>query len=175
MLFASAGNSPVYEERLAIVLGILTLVSALAAFISCRTCLGWLTRLGVKDITQNRPYAWFYKWHLYYWWSFGVFVVAHLMVAVVHTGLPQAGDPDAPVHWWILGLGLFSALSGILIFFSCRIMPRLMTMLRSSNPLERPSYRSFTRGHSYYWASMGLLVLGHFLVAFNHAGIWPGG
>jgi hypothetical protein len=174
MLFAAADSSALNNERLAIVLGFLTLLSGLAAFLSCRTCLGWLSRLGIKDFTHNRIYAPFYKLHLYYWWSFGVLVVAHLMVAVVHTGLPQAGDPDAPVHWWILGLGLFSAMSAIGVFFSCRIMPRLVTMARSSDPFNSHSYRTFFRGHSFYWISLGLLAAAHFLVAFSHIGVWPG-
>ena len=100
-------------------------------------------------------------------------MVAHLLVAVVHTGLPQTGDPDAPVHWWILGLGLFSALSAIGIFFSCRIIPKLMTMAGAKNNDNKIS-NAFFKGHAYYWMVLGLLALSHFLVAFNHAGIWPG-
>jgi len=133
----------------------------------------WLSRLGFKNLPQNRVYMSFYKFHIYYWWAFGVFMVAHLLVAVVHTGLPQAGDPDAPVHWWILGLGLFSAISAIAVFFSCRIIPKLMTLAGVNNKENKISNAFFQR-HAYYWIVLALLALSHFLVAFNHAGIWPG-
>ena len=103
-MYVSA-SAAVYGERTAIVLGFATLVLALAAFASCRTFASVLTRLGAKDPARNKAYRAFNRYHLYYWWFFGVAVLAHVMMATFHTGLPKAGDPDAGIHWVILGLG----------------------------------------------------------------------
>jgi hypothetical protein len=102
-------------------------------------------------------------------------MVAHFMVAVLHTGLPQGGDPDANVHWAILGLGLFSAVSATSLFCSCRVLPRLVAMATPKTPFNNILYRSFYKYHNYYWLIMALLVAAHFLVNFNHAGVWPEG
>lgn len=174
MLYAAAGSSAIYNERLAIVLGVLTLLSVLAVYLSCRTCLNWATRLGWKDLAHNRIYAAFSRFHLYYWWAFGVLMVAHLLIAVIHTGLPESGDPDAAVHWWTLGLGLFSALTAVVVFSSCRVMPRLINMANQAKPLNNRVYRSFFQLHSYYWLVLALLAAAHFGVTFSHIGIWPG-
>ena len=117
VLFQISDLSAIYNERLAIILGILTLISITAVFASCRICLSWISRLRMKNHTQIKIYAFFNKYHLYYWWAFGILLVAHFMVGVLHTGLPQANDPDANVHWFILGLGFFSAVTASSLFF----------------------------------------------------------
>src|SRR5512136_2264498 len=99
VLFQSAGTNAVYNERVAIILGLTALFLALLAFVSCRTCLAWLSRLGWKHALDNRVYRQFYRFHAYYWWFLGVALVTHIFLAVIHTGLPQAGDPDAYLHW----------------------------------------------------------------------------
>ena len=124
--------------------------------------------------TRIRGYSVFYRFHLYYWWAFGVVLLAHLLVAVLHTGLPQAGDPDAGIHWEILGLGFFSAVSAAVAFSSCRVLPRLVAMAAPRSPLNNIAYRVFSRYHSYYWLVIGALVASHFAIAYWHAGIWPG-
>jgi hypothetical protein len=126
MLFDISLQPAVYNERIAIILGLVTLVLALAIFASCRTFVSLLQRLGLENPSQNKFYQGFYKYHLYYWWGFGVSLLAHVMMVTLHTGLPKSGDPDAGVHWVILILGLASAVSGVVLFFSCRILPRLL-------------------------------------------------
>ncbi len=175
ILFQAAGSSAIYNERLAIVFGLVTLGLGLATFLSCRICLGWLKKLGFKDPVRAGWYGPFYKYHLYYWWGLGIALVAHLMVALVHTGLPQAGDPDAGVHWAILGLGLLSAISTSVVFFSCRVMPRLVAMATRGEPWNSTRYRTYNHYHAYYWLMAGFLVAGHFAASFSHAGLWPGG
>ena len=93
--FDIAAGAEVSNERVAIVPGFITLLFAAATFISCRTFINLLARVGVKNIQQNGFFHYFYKYHSYYWWAFGVAVLTHLTVALLHTGLPQAGDPDA--------------------------------------------------------------------------------
>ncbi len=175
ILFQASGITAVYNERLAIIFGFITLASGLSAFLSCRVCISWLSHLGLKNPTQIKGYSAFYKYHLYYWWAFGVSLVAHFMVATLHTGLPQAGDPDAGVHWIILGLGLFSGVSASSLFFSCRVLPRLVAMATPKKPFNNPLYRAYNKYHSYYWVILALLATAHFIVSYNHTGVWPGG
>jgi hypothetical protein len=165
----------VYNERLAIVFGFITLAFGLNAFLSCRVCISWLKRLGLKNPTQIKGYSSFYKYHLYYWWAFGVSILAHLMVATLHTGLPEAGDPDAGVHWIILGLGLFSGVAAIALFFSCRVIPRLVAMAVRINPFNNSFYRAYNKYHVYYWLVLAGLVAAHFIAGYSHSGIWPEG
>jgi hypothetical protein len=174
-LFQASSMAAIYNERVAITLGFATLVSAIAAFLSCRTCVSWLRRLGVKDPISFKGYATFYQYHVYYWWAFGILLVAHLMMAVIHTGLPQAGDPDAGVHWRILGMGFFSAVSGVVLFSSCRILPRLVTLATRKNPFHNFAYAAFFQKHSYFWSVMALLVAGHLIFSIIHTGVWPAG
>lgn len=173
-MFQAADAAATYNERLAIVFGVITLVLSLSTFLSCRTCISWLKRLGIQNPMHSKGYALFYRYHLYYWWAFGVALVAHFMVAVLHTGLPQSDDPDANIHWIILGLGLFSAISAVGLFSSCRILPRLAAMAKNNNPLDNMVFRVFFKYHSYYWFILAMLVAAHFGVSYWHAGIWPG-
>ncbi len=173
-LFEISNQSAIYNERVAIILGLATLTLALAAFTSCRTFVSLLTRLGVRNPTDNVAYQTFNKRHLYYWWFFGVLALAHVMMSTFHTGLPEAGDPDAGVHWIILALGLASALSGVALFSSCRLSPKLLAPVIPKLSLASQAYRSFFGYHSHYWWVFAVLVAVHFAASYLHAGIWPG-
>ena len=175
VLFQITDMAAVYDERLAIILGLVTLLFGLTVFFSCRTCISWLSRLGLKNLTETRGYLMFYRYHLYYWWAFGVLVVAHFLIATVHTGLPQAGDPDANIHWTILGLGLFSFITALVTFSSCRVLPKIAAVVSPKSLFNNNTYKIFFRYHTYYWWIMALLVAAHFTVSYSHAGIWPPG
>jgi hypothetical protein len=166
--------TPIYNERLAVVLGLFSVLAGLSVFFSCRVCISWLTRLGMKNLTKSRGYSGFYRYHVYYWWTFGVVVVAHFMIATLHTGLPQADDPDANTHWIILGLGILSFITALVLFTSCRILPRLASMLNPQSILNNTVYKILYRYHVYYWGILILLVAAHFGVSYNHTGLWPG-
>jgi hypothetical protein len=174
MVYAIADSSLVYNERLAIVLGLLTFLMAFASFLSCRSCLSWLKYLRLPDPSGIKSYSSFYKYHLYYWWAFGIFLISHVLVAVGHTGLPQTGDPDARAHWIILGFGLFSALTSTLVFSSCRVLPRLAAMTARGNLFNHSVYKIIFKYHPYYWALFILLAVVHFAAGYNHSGVWPG-
>jgi hypothetical protein len=172
-LFQAAGAAPIYNERMAIIFGFITLILGLSVFLSCRVCISWTNRLGIKNPTQIKGYSSFYKHHLYYWWAFGISLVAHIMVSTLHTGLPQGGDPDAGIHWVILGLGLFSGASTSSLFFSCRVLPRLLVMATPKQPFNNIFYRAFYKYHAYYWLLPALLVAAHLVAAYSHGGVWP--
>jgi hypothetical protein len=174
MLFDISSQPAVYNERIAIILGLVTLVLALAIFASCRTFVSLLQRLGLENPSQNKFYQGFYKYHLYYWWGFGVSLLAHVMMVTLHTGLPRSGDPDAGVHWVILILGLASAVSGVVLFFSCRILPRLLAPKTPRLSLSNKAYKTFFTYHTYHWWTFALFVAAHFIISYIHAGVWPG-
>lgn len=167
------GPTAIYNERIAIIMGIFTLMLALAVFLSCRTFFSLAHLLGWKTPGENKIYRVFNKYHVWYWWLFGVSLVAHIMMSVVHTGLPQAGDPDAGIHWIILILGLASAILAVIIFASCRFLPRVLSAQKSGGLLKNVRYNLFYRYHNYYWLLLLLMVAAHFTVSFLHAGIWP--
>ena len=173
MLFTVENQSAIYNERMAIVLGLVTLGFAVAAFVSCRTFVSMIGYLGIKNLGKSWAYERFNRYHFYYWWLFGVSMLAHLMMGTFHTGLPQAGDPDGGSHWAILILGTVGALSGIALFTSCRISPRLLSPQIPRLSLANKAYKSFFKYHSYYWIIFGISVTAHFAVSYLHAGIWP--
>ena len=169
----SAAPSPVINERISIIMGIITLVLALAVFASCRTFLSLARLSGWKNPEENKIYRAFNRFHLWYWWLFGVSLVAHIMMSVFHTGLPKAGDPDAGIHWAILALGLGSAILAVVSFASCRFFPRLLAAQKPGGLLKNITYKLFYQNHNYYWLLLFLLVAAHFTVSYLHAGIWP--
>ena len=173
LLFQIANQTAVINERIAISLGFITLALGLATFISCRSFISLLMRLGIKTPMRNAVFLSFYRYHTYYWWFFGVAALSHFMMATFHTGLPQPGDPDAGIHWLILALGMASAVSGLTLFSSCRAYPRLMSPAVPKLSFQSATYRMFFRYHSYYWWVFGLLVAAHFVASYLHAGIWP--
>jgi cytochrome b561 len=168
-----SSQTALYNERIAIVFGIVTLLFGLATFVSCRTFVSLFVRLGLGDISNNKIYRAFNRYHLYYWWFFGILLIAHIMMATLHTGLPQSDDPDAGIHWIILVLGLAAGLTGIVVFFSCRVLPKLLGRTKPRFSLTNKMYRSFFIYHAYYWWLFILLVTAHFTVSFLHVGFWP--
>lgn len=171
--FQIADQSVIYNERIAIILGVTTLAFGLAAFASCKTIISLFNHFGWGNPTGNKTYRSFYRYHSYYWWLLGVFLVAHVFVAIFHTGLPQAGDPDAGIHWIILGFGTVSGLSALVQFSSCRICIRWLSRLKPEISLKNRSFNLFLKYHSYYWLVFSILVASHFAFGYYHAGIWP--
>ena len=173
LVAALTDAAAIYNERVAIVLGFLTLLALLAVFFSCRSFLSALSYVRLGNPMNGKAYRKFYQYHAYYWWAFGVLLLAHFTMALLHTGLPKAGDRDAALHWAILALGLGAALAAGLLLVSCRIMPRLITAATSQKPMISAVFRGFFKLHNYYWWLILLLVGAHFTLSYLHAGIWP--
>lgn len=169
-----SGNIGLYDERLTVVLGFVTLAAALATFVSCRTFLSFLERLGLKSPINAGWYKAFYKYHGYYWWVFVMGLILHLLTAVMHTAIPKAGDPDAPIHWTILGFALGAAAMTGAVLFSCRSLTGLLNTFTGKAPIGNKRYFSFYRYHSYYWLILILAIAGHFAASYVHIGVWPG-
>lgn len=171
--FLASGNIEVYNERLAIVLGFITLFFVLATFASCRSFITLLNHFGWKNPIDSEAYRIFYRYHFYYWWAFCFVFTLHLMTAVMHTGLSTTDDPDAYLQWYVLWSGLALFVSSLVLFSSCRSLPNLLNLFAGENPLTVKGYQLFYRYHSYYWLVFFLLIAGHFAFGYVHAGIWP--
>ena len=64
-------------------LGILAITNGLLIFFSCR----FVPMLGEtfnKKFMQNKVFKFVYKYHPYYWWSFWLIIVLHIMMAIAH-------------------------------------------------------------------------------------------
>ena len=165
-------NPPwIYDERIAIILGWVTLALALSIFFSCRIFLGFLKRRGWQKLSESRAYQKFNSFHGTYWWAFYIVLVVHLLTAFGHIGIPQAADSDSPVHWTVLLTGLVGALMIGLIYFSCRSVNSLLSFFTSKGPAQL--YPSYFKSHSVIWLMFSLMIAVHVAVAFHHAGIWP--
>jgi len=70
---------------LIIILGILSIISGLLIFLSCRCIPGWkLTR----SLMNNEKYKRFFKTHCSLWWVFWALVIVHAIIAIVYLGIP---------------------------------------------------------------------------------------
>jgi hypothetical protein len=172
-MYALSTDPGIFGERVAVILGFMTLFMALTIFVSCRSCLSFLRIFRINNFLNSKGYQVFNRYHNYYWWIFGYFLVIHVWMAVVHTGFPAADDPDASIHWVILWSGIGSlALSGV-VLSSCRSFVYMLTFFRGSSPLGNWLFRESYKFHSYYWLAFLLAVAGHFAADYYHVGLWP--
>jgi cytochrome b561 len=163
-----------YAERLTVALGFVTLFFALATFASCRSCLSFLSYIGVKDLTNQWWFKPFYNLHGYYWYGFLILLTIHLLAAVMHTAVPNLADPDGLIHLIILSFGIVSLVFTGTVLSSCRSLVGLITLFSEKSPLNNLGYRSFYRTHSLLWGILFLAIAGHFASGYFHVGFWPG-
>jgi cytochrome b561 len=165
----------VYNERLAAVLGLITLISALAVFFSCRTCLSVLTKIGLKRFVSGKGYRTFLKYHTYYWWFFWLIFVIHLLAAIMHLGFKNTSDPDAYLHVYSVIFGAAGLVALVVVSFSCRAIFGLTRLFSDRKPTDFKSIAGVYKYHAYYWLIFFLVIAVHFLVGFLHSGLWPSG
>lgn len=170
---AISSTAALYGERLAVALGFFTLASVIVIIVSCRSWLGLFKFLHLPNPMNTKAFQSFYKYHAYYWWLFVVAVILHLTTGVTHVALPTPGDPDALIHWIILGFGVFALVSFILVMASCRSFAGLLGFFTGKNTLAMNSYKNFYRFHSLYWWLFAIAVAGHFGASYVHIGLWP--
>ncbi len=147
----AATSLSIYDERLSVTLGFITLVFVLAFFTTCRSFTSLLARLGFKDSLKVGWYQTFYKYHAYYWPVFWVTFVLHVTTALMHTDLPQLGDPDAAQHLYILASGLISFVALVTLGFSCRIFASLFHLFTGKSLTEGRVNSAFYKYHPIYW------------------------
>jgi cytochrome b561 len=165
----------VYNERLAVVLGILTLLSALTVFFSCRTGIKLLNKTGIKNLVANKSYQSFLKYHTYYWWTFWLVFVIHLLAAIMHLGFNTAGDPDAYLHKYSVIFGALALLTILVVGFSCRGIFTLVRLFSERKPTDFKLIGAVYKYHAYYWMLFYFMIAAHFTAGYLHSGWWATG
>ena len=174
MIYAvNTGNAGLYGEKLAVALGFLTLVSAIATFTSCRSFIGLFRFLHLHDPLNVKYFQPFYKYHTYYWWLLLLALFLHFTTALIHVELPTPGDPDALIHWIILGFAIAATVFLVIVLISCRSFANLLGFFLGKNSLTINSYQGFYRYHSFYWWLFIIAIIGHFSASYAHIGFWP--
>ena len=164
----------VYNERLTVIIGFVAVVLVLVVFSSCRSFASLLAGFRFKGPLQTKWYRAFYKYHAYYWPMLWLLVVLHVMTALMHTELPVAGDPDAAIHWYILGSGLIAFLSLVALGFSCRTFAGVFNILTGKSLTEGRLNGTFYGYHYLYWLVFLLATAMHLVFSYLHVGFWPG-
>jgi hypothetical protein len=171
MIYAITGDLGLFGEREAVVLGFISLGLFLAMALSCRSFPALAARLKIGRLTESKPYRVFFRYHSFYWYGFFLVLILHIGTGLMHTSLPQAGDPDEGIHWAILIFAGSVLLSLGLVFSSCRSCVSLMSLL-GRNPLAG-GYKIYYRLHSYLWVLLLLALVGHLTASYIHIGFWP--
>jgi cytochrome b561 len=165
----------VYNERLTVLLGLVTLILALAVFLSCRTGLSILNKTGLKKLTSSKGYQTFLKYHTYYWWSFWLVFVIHLLAAIMHLGFKNTDDPDAYLHIYSVIFGAAAAAALLIISVSCRGISGFVRLFSERKVNDIKSLSRLFKFHAYYWLIFLVVIAVHFLIGFIYNGFWPAG
>jgi cytochrome b561 len=163
----------VYNERLTVVLGLFTLILALAVFLSCRSGLTLLNKIGLKKLANSKCYQTFFKYHTYYWWVFWLMFVIHLLAAIMHLGFKNSGDPDAYLHIYSVIFGVAAVIALVVVSFSCRGIAGILRLFSERKVNDFRSLGRLFRFHAYYWLLFFLVIATHFTISFIHNGLWP--
>jgi hypothetical protein len=162
----------VYNERLAIILGFITLAFTLATLFSCRSFSAFLNRSGTKNPTGNPIYRLFFKYHSFYWWGLVFSLILHLLVAVMHISYNDPADPDAYLHPYIFLAGGSAFIITLVIYSSCRSFAGLLNLINGKQPFSGKLFSDYYRFHSYYWIILLVVVIVHFTLGYLHTGVW---
>jgi hypothetical protein len=171
-LGSTSVNVVVYNERLAIILGFITLAFTLAALFSCRSFLSFLNRMGVKDPLGNSFYRVFFKYHSFYWWGLVFALALHLLVGVMHIRYNDPADPDAYLHPYIFLTGGLAFIVTLAAYLSCRSFASLLNLVTGKSPLSGRVYTIAYSFHYYYWIILIMIVIAHFTLIYLHTGVW---
>ena len=166
------GNVGLYGERVAVVLGFVTLGLFIAMAVTCRKFLPFASRLGMGSLTNSAPYQALFKLHSYFWYGLGLVLVLHLMAGLLHTEIPQKGDPDAAIHWAILIFALTTLTSLVLVFSNCRSFATVLKIFRGDRVLTG-AYGRYYQLHSFFWVLLLVALAGHLVASYMHIGFWP--
>jgi hypothetical protein len=162
----------VYNERLSIILGFLTLFLTLAVFFSCRTFISLINWLGVKNPLNNGLYTAYFKYHSLYWYGLIFILVLHPIVGIMHVVFIDSADPDAFLHKWVLISGAVALAAALIILVSCRSLAAFLGFITGKNLLAGKSFAAFYRLHPLIWLSLVIMVVLHFTFSYLHTGVW---
>ncbi len=162
-------SQDIYIHWLILGLGIGILVSGIAVITTCRSVTGFFHLLQGKDSLKTRAYGVYARFHSFYWVAFGLFLVLHLMVTIVHVGLPSSGEPYALAHQVVFYSAIVNFLLTLVVFTSCKSFISLVGLFTSRNPLSGSIFKRFYRFHSILWWLLAVSFITHIVFGIIHA------
>jgi len=162
-------SQDIYIHWMILALGIGILVSGIAVITTCRSVAGFFHLLSGNDSFKTRVYGAYYRFHSYYWVAFWLFLVLHLMVTIVHVGLPSPGEPYFLAHQIVFYSAIANFLLFLAVFTSCKSFLSFVSLFTSRNPLTGNIFKRFYRFHSILWWMLAVSFIVHIVAGIIHA------
>ena len=159
----------VYVHWLILALGIGILVFGIAVITTCRSVAGFFNLLQGKDSLGTKVYSVYFRFHSYYWVAFGFFLIFHLMVTIVHVGLPSVGEPYSLAHQLVFYSAIANFLLTMVVFTSCKSFLSFMGIFGSRNLLSAGGFKKFYRFHPVFWCLLAVSFIVHISAGIIHA------
>jgi hypothetical protein len=169
MTIFQGSSLDIYVHWLILALGIGILISGIAVITTCRSVAGLFHLLQRKDSLRMRFYSVFFRFHSYYWVAFWLFLVLHLMVTIVHVGLPSPGEPYFLAHQVVFYTAIVNFLLVLVVFTSCKSFLSLISLFTPRNPLSGSIFKRFYRFHSIFWWVFAVSFITHIVAGIIHA------
>jgi hypothetical protein len=169
MTIFQGSSLDIYVHWLILALGIGILVFGIAVITTCRSVAGFFHILQGKDSLGTKAYSVYFRFHSYYWVAFGFFLIFHLMVTIVHVGLPSVGEPYSLAHQLVFYTAITNFLFTMVVFTSCKSFLSLVGIFSSRNPLSTDGFKKFYRFHSVFWWLLTASFIVHISAGIIHA------
>lgn len=159
----------IYIHWLILGLGIVILVSGVSVFLTCRSFTSGFLLKGKTDGFIKKAYSIYLRYHSYYWTTFWLALILHLMVTITHTGLPFAGLPYLTAHWFSLVTAVINLLLVLMVFSTCKSFIMISRFFTNKNPLNSSYYKNYYGFHRYIWILLIISLCVHIVFGMIHA------
>jgi cytochrome b561 len=169
MAIFQGSSLDIYVHWLILALGIGILISGIAVITTCRSVAGFFRLLRERDSLKTRVYRGYSRFHSYYWVAFLLFLVLHLMVTIVHVGLPLPGEPYFLAHQVVFYSAITNFLLVLVVFTSCKSFLSFVSLFTPRNLLSGNIFKLFYRFHSLFWWMLAVSFVVHIAAGIVHA------
>ena len=159
----------IYIHWMILALGIGILISGIAVITTCRSVAGFFHLLQGTGSFKTRFYSVYFRFHSYYWVAFFLILVLHLMVTIVHIGLPSPGEPYLLAHQVVFYSAIANFLLTLVVFTSCKSFLSLVSLFANRNPLSDNGFKRFYRFHAVLWWMLFVSFIVHIIAGIIHA------
>jgi hypothetical protein len=159
----------IYIHWLILSLGIGILISGISVLISCRSFASFFHLLENKSSMKTRIYSAYYKFHSYYWWVLGLFLVVHIMVTMYHIGIPLPGKPYFLAQQVSFYTAITNLVFTLVVFTSCKSFLAIVIFFSSRTPLSNSIFTRFYKFHSIFWWLLSVSFTTHIVAGIIHA------
>jgi hypothetical protein len=169
MTIFQGSSLDIYVHWLILALGIGILVFGIAVITTCRSVASFFHLLQDNNTLGAKIYRIYFRFHSYYWVAFAMVLIFHLMVTIVHVGLPSASEPFYLAHQLVFYTAITNFLFTMVVFTSCKSFLSLVNIFSSKNPLSAGGFKRFYRFHSVFWWLFGISFTIHIAAGIVHA------